>query len=50
MMNLRWKWQSDITVPAKDVDESILEKYLSIASFHTFDGGRHQIRIQELEK
>ena len=49
-MAIRHNCANFFAIPAKDVDEEILERYLSIASSHTFDGGRHQIRIQELEK
>ena len=37
-------------IPAKDVNYDVLDNYIKICSSNTFDGGRHQIRIQELEK
>ena len=48
------RWQSVTTVqtfaiPSR-VDYETLDKYLYLCANHTFDGGRHQIRIQELEK
>lgn len=49
-MSIRHNCANFFAIPAKDVNYEILDKYLEICSKHTFDGGRHQIRIQELEK
>ena len=49
-MAIRHNCANFFAIPAKDVDFDTLESYISIASSNTFDGGRHQIRIQELEK
>jgi RpiB/LacA/LacB family sugar-phosphate isomerase len=49
-MAIRHNCANFFAIPAKDVDFDILDRYLEICSNNTFDGGRHQIRIQELEK
>lgn len=36
-------------IPSRTFDESVAREYLTIALNTTFDGGRHQIRVQELE-
>ena len=49
-MAIRHNCANFFAIPAKDADYDVLDKYLEICSSSTFDGGRHQIRIQELEK
>ena len=49
-MAIRHNCANFFAIPAKDADYDVLDKYLEICSSNTFDGGRHQIRIQELEK
>jgi hypothetical protein len=49
-MSIRHNCANFFSIPAKDADVKTLKKYLSIAMEHTFDGGRHQVRIQNLEK
>ena len=49
-MAIRHNCANFFAIPAKDADYNVLDKYLEICSSNTFDGGRHQIRIQELEK
>jgi len=49
-MAIRHNCANFFAIPAKDVDYDVLYKYIKICSSNTFDGGRHQIRIQELEK
>jgi ribose 5-phosphate isomerase B len=49
-MSIRHNCANFFAIPSKDVDYNTLDKYLEICSNNTFDGGRHQIRIQELEK
>ena len=49
-MAIRHNCANFFSIPAKDADYDVLDKYLEICSSNTFDGGRHQIRIQELEK
>jgi RpiB/LacA/LacB family sugar-phosphate isomerase len=49
-MSIRHNCANFFAIPAKDVDFEVLDRYLEICFNNTFDGGRHQIRIQELEK
>ena len=49
-MAIRHNCANFFAIPAKNVDYDVLDRYLEICSSNTFDGGRHQIRIQELEK
>jgi ribose 5-phosphate isomerase B len=48
-MAIRHNCANFFAVPSKTFDETIGKCYLSIALNTTFDGGRHQIRVQELE-
>jgi ribose 5-phosphate isomerase B len=48
-MAIRHNCANFFAIPAKNMDQQTLARYLNIASKNTFDGGRHQIRIQELE-
>ena len=49
-MAIRHNCANFFAIPAKDYTIEKLDKYLEICSTHSFDGGRHQVRIQELEK
>lgn len=49
-MSIRHNCANFFAIPAKDYTIEKLDKYLEICSTHSFDGGRHQVRIQELEK
>ena len=49
-MSIRHNCANFFAIPSKKMTPEKLEKYLDIASTNSFDGGRHQIRIQELEK
>ena len=49
-MSIRHNCSNFFAIPSKKMTPEKLEKYLDIASTNSFDGGRHQIRIQELEK
>ena len=48
-MSIRHNCANFFAIPSKGTDETLLAKYLKLARKHSFDGGRHQIRIQELE-
>ena len=48
-MSIRHNCANFFAIPSKNTDKQILELYLKIARENSFDGGRHQIRIQELE-
>jgi len=48
-MAIRHNCANFFAIPAKDYTFEKLDKYLEICSTHSFDGGRHQVRIQELE-
>ena len=48
-MSIRHNCANFFAIPSKNMDEEILELYIKIAREHSFDGGRHQFRIQELE-
>ena len=48
-MSIRHNCANFFAIPAMNMDEQTLARYLRIARNNTFDGGRHQIRIQELE-
>ena len=48
-MAIRHNCANFFAIPSKNMDIQTLARYLNIASKNTFDGGRHQIRIQELE-
>ena len=49
-MAIRHNCANFFAIPAKDVNYDVLDNYIKICSSNTFDGGRNQIRIQELEK
>ena len=49
-MSIRHNCANFFAIPSKKMTPEKLENYLEIASTNSFDGGRHQIRIQELEK
>jgi len=48
-MAIRHNCANFFSIPAKDITTEQLTRYLHIAQTNTFDGGRHQIRIQNLE-
>ncbi|MED5270691.1 MAG: RpiB/LacA/LacB family sugar-phosphate isomerase, partial [Pseudomonadota bacterium] len=48
-MSIRHNCANFFAIPAKNMDQATLARYLRIARENSFDGGRHQIRIQELE-
>lgn len=48
-MAIRHNCANFFAIPAKDYTVEKLDNYLEICSTHSFDGGRHQVRIQELE-
>jgi len=48
-MAVRHNCANFFAIPAKDYTIEKLDKYLELCSTHSFDGGRHQVRIQELE-
>ena len=48
-MSIRHNCANFFAIPSKNVNKETLELYLKIARENSFDGGRHQIRIQELE-
>ncbi len=48
-MSIRHNCANFFAIPSKNMDQQTLARYLKLARKHTFDGGRHQIRIQELE-
>ena len=49
-MAVRHNCANFFAIPSRGIDYEILDRYLYLCANHTFDGGRHQIRIQELEK
>ena len=49
-MAIRHNCANFFAIPSRGVDYETLDRYLYLCANHTFDGGRHQIRIQELEK
>ena len=49
-MAIRHNCANFFAIPSRGLDYETLDKYLYLCANHTFDGGRHQIRIQELEK
>jgi len=49
-MAIRHNCANFFAIPSRGLDYETLDKYLHLCATHTFDGGRHQIRIQELEK
>ena len=49
-MAVRHNCANFFAIPSREIDYEILNRYLYLCANHTFDGGRHQIRIQELEK
>ena len=49
-MSIRHNCANFFAIPSKKMSREKLATYLLIASNNSFDGGRHQIRIQELEK
>ena len=49
-MAIRHNCANFFAIPSRGLDYATLDKYLYLCANHTFDGGRHQIRIQELEK
>jgi RpiB/LacA/LacB family sugar-phosphate isomerase len=48
-MAIRHNCANFFAIPSKELDVSTAKTYLSIALNTSFDGGRHQIRVQELE-
>tara|TARA_A100000172_G_scaffold73687_1_gene55388 strand:+ start:1123 stop:2277 length:1155 start_codon:yes stop_codon:yes gene_type:complete len=48
-MSIRHNCANFFAIPSKNTNKETLEMYLKIARENSFDGGRHQIRIQELE-
>ena len=48
-MSIRHNCANFFAIPSKNVSKETLELYLKIARENSFDGSRHQIRIQELE-
>ena len=48
-MAIRHNCANFFAIPSKDTSLEQLENYLELCKIHTFDGGRHQKRIQELE-
>lgn len=48
-MSIRHNCANFFAIPSKSMNSETLSEYLNIARTHSFDGGRHQIRIQELE-
>jgi len=48
-MSIRHNCANFFAIPDMNMDKQTLARYLRIARDNTFDGGRHQIRIQELE-
>lgn len=48
-MAVRHNCANFFAIPAKDFTFERMDKYLKLCTNHTFDGGRHQVRIQELE-
>ena len=48
-MSIRHNCANFFAIPSKNMNQETLELYLKIARENSFDGGRHQIRIQELE-
>lgn len=48
-MSIRHNCANFFAIPSKNMNQETLELYLKIACENSFDGGRHQIRIQELE-
>ena len=49
-MAIRHNCANFFAIPSRGIDYETLDRYLYLCLNHTFDGGRHQIRIQELEK
>jgi RpiB/LacA/LacB family sugar-phosphate isomerase len=47
-MAIRHNCSNFFAIPSISCNEERLNKYLKIASNNSFDGGRHQIRVQEL--
>ena len=48
-MSIRHNCANFFAIPSKSIDQATLAMYLKISRENSFDGGRHQIRIQELE-
>lgn len=48
-MAVRHNCANFFSMPAKNVNLDIMEKYIITMMNNTFDGGRHQVRIQSLE-
>lgn len=48
-MAIRHNCANFFSIPSKETSLEQLENYLNLYKTHTFDGGRHQKRIQELE-
>jgi len=48
-MAVRHNCANFFAIPAKDFTFERMDNYLELCTNHTFDGGRHQVRIQELE-
>ncbi len=49
-MAIRHNCANFFAIPQMNIDKSSLYAYIKMLSEHTFDGGRHQMRIQNLEK
>ena len=49
-MSIRHNCANFFAIPSMNMNQQTLARYLNLARNNTFDGGRHQIRIQELEK
>lgn len=48
-MAVRHNCANFFAIPARNLDWSMIHEYIRLGFQHTFDGGRHQVRIQELE-
>jgi ribose 5-phosphate isomerase RpiB len=48
-MAMRHNCANFFAIPAMNANSENLHEYLRLGFQHTFDGGRHQLRIQELE-
>lgn len=48
-MAIRHNCANFFSIPAKFSTKKLLRRFLEIGRSHSFDGGRHQVRIQDLE-
>jgi ribose 5-phosphate isomerase RpiB len=48
-MAMRHNCANFFAIPAMNANIENLHEYVRLGYQHTFDGGRHQLRIQELE-